>query len=385
MSLYSLVKNAEHPYDALTHGVARLTAEHRVPLTATLELSPVCNFRCPFCYARVSPKELEARGERVLRFADWKRYIDEALEMGTFKLTFTGGECMLHPDFKEIYRYAYEKGAQIVLLSNGSSLTEEIFQLFLECPPEAVYITLYGHSAETYQTVCGNGKYFEIVLNNIKRLNEMGFRVVMQFTADKDNLSDLEAVSDIARELDVKLRYGTAELAFRRVTGEMLDECAPDREETKEAFRNMFQKERGYSLEEFLEKGKHKVYFTPGEVREKGILCGAGRSSFCLNYRGEMQPCISLEAIAIPTKEAPLSECWKKLVAACDEVPCIVECTNCLHRTHCKHCIAAHYGFTKEFGKPAPQLCFKQLYPELAAEREARFAKDGYLYQEDLI
>lgn len=384
MSLYDAVKNAENPYQAFQESLSSLVSARRFPLSAVFELSPVCNFKCPFCYARVSPEELAARGEKVLRFADWKRFIDEARAMGTFKLTLTGGECMLHPDFCEIYRYAYGQGCELTLMTNGSCVTPEILEMFRDCPPEGVYLTLYGSSPETYETVCGSAAFYDRVLRNIRALKELGLSVVLQFTADRDNVAELETVYALSKALDAPLRYTVAEQSFRRCTPEMLEEFAPEEALLHDAAKAIHLDRSGITEETHKARENEPVQLLIMPVIEKGMPCGAGRNSFCINYRGDMLPCVVFDAVSVSTEGRQLSDCWKELVRGCDEIPRLVECTNCIHRMHCRSCIAQHYNACHRFGVPAPRLCWKQLHPAQAAEIQKFYDEHGYLRRKDV-
>ena len=384
MSLYDAVKNAADPYHALQDAVNGLASAKRFPLSAVFELSPVCNFKCPFCYARLSPEELAAKGEKVLRFSDWKRFIDEARAMGTFKLTLTGGECMLHPDFCEIYRYAYGQGCDISLLTNGSCVTPEILAMFRDCPPESIYLTLYGSSPKTYETVCGSAAFYDRVLQNVHALQDLGLQVVLQFTADRDNVAELKDIYALSKTLGVPLRTTVAELSFRRCTPEMLEEFAPEQETLEDVARSIYFDRKRITEEAFRASDDEPVQFAKMPVIEKGVPCGAGRSSFCINYRGEMLPCVVFDAVSVKTDGRPLADCWKELVRGCDEIPRLVECTNCIHRMHCRSCIAQHYDACHQFGVPAPRLCWKRLHPERAAEIQKFYDEHGYIRKKDM-
>ena len=111
MSLYDKIKNSEKtPTEAFKDFFSEHTVKNDFLTMMMLELTPLCNFKCPFCYARVSPEALKAKGVEIKRFDQWKKYIDEAAEMGCMEIALTGGECTLHPDFCKIYEYAYDKG-----------------------------------------------------------------------------------------------------------------------------------------------------------------------------------------------------------------------------------------------------------------------------------
>ena len=115
MSLYESLKRSADLKRSFDEILTYNSRKNRYLLRVLLELSPVCNFACPFCYVRRSPAEMLAEGKSVLRFSYWKGILDQLFDMGVLYVGFTGGECMLHPDFVEIYEYAAQKGFFIFL------------------------------------------------------------------------------------------------------------------------------------------------------------------------------------------------------------------------------------------------------------------------------
>ncbi len=73
------------------------------PLSAYLELTYRCNWRCVFCY---NPRHADRRG---LSLAEWTEVLDDLRTLGTLSLTLTGGEPLTHPDFVAIARAASDR------------------------------------------------------------------------------------------------------------------------------------------------------------------------------------------------------------------------------------------------------------------------------------
>ncbi len=382
MSLYDLVKNSDDKISVYRSFISNAARKKRDLCSATIELSPVCNFTCPFCYARKTKAEIAECGEHIRSFEEWKRIIDELSEIGTSSLTFTGGECMLYPDFSKVYRYAYEKRFGISLLTNCSMLTDEIFDMLVECPPSGIFATMYGASPETYEKVCGNGAYYEIVRKNLKRIADRGINLIVQFTANPDNIDDMVSIGKYAKEIGAHFQHTMDLVNFRRCNTEVVEENTVDREKYLSSADEVF--EFSFFKEGFDERIKREriVPETNLPIIEKGVPCGAGRTSCDFLYNGIMQPCVNFEAIKIETDGRKISDCWSELVAKCDEVKTLTECTNCIHKMKCRHCIAVHYNDTKEFGKPSPRLCYKKLYPERAKYIEDFFNENGYILPE---
>ena len=160
LSLFEMLKQAQENNSDLAKvykkTIRKKADDSRIPVGVQFELLPVCNFNCRFCYVRMSKEEVEKSGHHIMRFDEWKYFIDECINLGTTRLTFSGGECTIHPDFIKLYKYAYARGLEMSLITNGSCITDEIFELFEKCPPNEIHITIYGMSSDTYERNCGN-------------------------------------------------------------------------------------------------------------------------------------------------------------------------------------------------------------------------------------
>lgn len=380
MSLYDIVSAADNKYTAVRDAFMDVARRDRRLMSALLELSPLCNFTCPFCYARVTPEQMKSNGDHVLRFDEWKRIIDGLCELNVTYVGLSGGECMLHPDFQKIYRYVYDKGCCVSLLTNCSALTPEITQMLKECPPEKISITMYGASAETYEKVCGCGAYYEKVVGNVRTIDALGLNYSLGFTANCDNLDDLEAISDFADELGVPFSHTMDFIKFRRCGDEILETNVPDRKKYDEIVKRINHKKGWDQFDkktaDFFES------FVSGMAQDdhkdrKGVPCAAGRTLCAVNYKGEMQPCITFDAIRVDTKGRSIPDCWHEIVSRCDDVAELKECRTCIFRSRCRMCVALHYNDTKQFGIPSPRVCFKKIFPEKAKAIEEKYKATG--------
>ena len=62
-----------------------------------------------------------------MRTADeWLKVAKEAADMGCLFLLLTGGEPLLHPEFKQIYRGLQELGIYLTVNTNGTLIDEEM-------------------------------------------------------------------------------------------------------------------------------------------------------------------------------------------------------------------------------------------------------------------
>lgn len=82
---------SEVKYEApLTKHLFRKATSRGMPLSGTIEVSPVCNFNCRMCYVRKSPQEVAAGERRMLEVGDWLRIAAQARDAGALYMLITG-------------------------------------------------------------------------------------------------------------------------------------------------------------------------------------------------------------------------------------------------------------------------------------------------------
>jgi MoaA/NifB/PqqE/SkfB family radical SAM enzyme len=149
---------------------AWLKGENPAPITIELDMTNVCNHRCPECsgwyFQNRDPESLP-----IDLACDIIRQLSKAQVRG---IIFTGGgEPLCHPQIKEAVKLAYDLGLDVGFITNGSLITEEIARVLLEyC--KWVRISLDAACAKTFEKIHGmNGKTFNKIGNNILLLAQM--------------------------------------------------------------------------------------------------------------------------------------------------------------------------------------------------------------------
>ena len=259
--------------------------------SALLEITPICSLNCPMCYVRLEKDEVVKHGE-ILSGEYWKHIIESIAQMGAMSITLSGGECTMHPDFIEIYRYAYQKGLKITVLTNGTAITDDILDLFSEYPPSVISMTLYGFSKETYDRVCKNGRAFERVIQAIKAIKERQIRLEIKCTFTKSMLSDFPAIYDFVKQNDLVFNYSIWLQNLRNTSSVVVAQESLD-EKDIEFIENIIGRVHAQDPEQVDSRIESQGI---NEIVEKGMLCGAGNDSCCINWKGEMLPCVSMDA-----------------------------------------------------------------------------------------
>lgn len=147
-----------------------MTAEHNklnstTPIASNVcwELTSRCNDACKFCYRQMIKEQL-SREE-----AD--QVLDNLVQSGIKKITFTGGEALLYPHTWHLIRRAHEKGVVTSLITNGILLTAEDLKKYA---PYLNWVTfsLDGPDTETNRLMTRNDGHFQRIVGWIRHLNE---------------------------------------------------------------------------------------------------------------------------------------------------------------------------------------------------------------------
>ena len=116
----------------------------------------------------------------------------------------------MRDDFPEIYRHAKENGLLVTLFTNGTIVTEKIVELFCELPPVEVEISIYGATAEVYESITRVPGSYEKCMRGIRGLLDRGIRVNLKTILMTINRHEFSAMENMARELGVRFRFDAA-------------------------------------------------------------------------------------------------------------------------------------------------------------------------------
>ena len=88
-------------------------------ISVNLHITPACNYECKFCFAHFS------NANTLLRFDEWSQIIQLLHDHGTQKVTFVGGEPLLHPDLSKLLKFSHSLGLTTTIVTNGSLITKK--------------------------------------------------------------------------------------------------------------------------------------------------------------------------------------------------------------------------------------------------------------------
>lgn len=180
----------------------RLTGDSRsfVPVHSVLEIIETCNFACEHCYYSSSP----SKTGRMTR-SDAKRVMDKLHEIGVRALEITGGECTIHPDFKEIASYASNTFDLVAIITNGYRLgtSPELAKFVSALPNVVVQISIDG-MGESHDRFRKHRGSFKAAAKAVRRLRTSNVPVRIASSITVETLSQVADLVALGNVLDVQ-------------------------------------------------------------------------------------------------------------------------------------------------------------------------------------
>ena len=256
------------------------------------------------CYVRMSREEMEEVG-RLRTMEEWTKTAEDMMRAGTLFVLLTGGEPLLYPHFRELYQKLRELGMIITINTNGTLIDEAWADFFAENKPRRINITLYGASNETYERLCHYPGGFDKAVNGIRLLRERNIDVKVNGSLAKANVDDRMKIIELGESLDAPVRINTPE----------------------------------------------------GEAVPGQMACRAGKSSFVVNWQGEMRSCVVLDKPSIPLRDVEFEEAWKFTKKETESLRISARCSSCKLRKVCNTCVAAAIAETGKADGVPEYLC----------------------------
>ena len=143
------------------------------PLLVDIELSSMCNLRCPMCYT-ITDEFSELVNTTRMDWDLYRKIVDEiAGKVPAIRLSLRG-EATLHKKFHDCIRYAKEKGIkEVSTLTHGGKLTLPYFEKMVEAGIDWITISADG-IGEIYERVRKPLKFNDLMnkLADIRRYKE---------------------------------------------------------------------------------------------------------------------------------------------------------------------------------------------------------------------
>lgn len=160
-----------------------------------IRITSSCNFNCQHCYAAEWFNE-----KYELSIEDIKSVIDQAIELGCKKVTFSGGEPLYAQNIIESIRYCFEKKLIIAIESNGV-LVDKLIDALEKDELRKISFAISYDGKKMRDEI-----FVDLVKNNILKLANLGCEIKVQTAITKINVDEIDEILNFSKSNGIKNR-----------------------------------------------------------------------------------------------------------------------------------------------------------------------------------
>ena len=312
---------------------------HGLPAELHVDLTAACTERCVHCYLPDYPN-------RHLPFDLAEKALRQFRDMQGLTVHLTGGECMLHPQFREIASAAKELGLNVVVLSNLTTCDESTVSFLADLDPQFVNVSLYSTDPAEHDAVTRRQGSWKETTDALARLKAAGVHCRLAAPLLKENAGTFPALARFASENGWHL--------------------VPDCDIFPQSDHDRSNLEHAVSPEKL-----HKVLCENKALFDRGWdgtvpppdakVCDIGLARLYLSSAGDWYPCDGMHGFTLGNvRDVSFAEVWRggKLGALRAlrnrDFP---RCAACPDRAFCKVCPACNFNATGSLFDPEPSKC----------------------------
>ncbi|MDK2892718.1 MAG: hypothetical protein PWQ49_1110 [Methanohalophilus sp.] len=269
----------------------------RVPDQFSIAITDRCPNRCIHCGADgfVTDKELTA--DQIVNT------IEQAIDLGSYLISFDGGETMVRNDIVEIAQRVDSQKTINTCFTSGFGLTQKRAQDLKNAGMYAMRISIDSPEEEEHDRIRGRKGAFRDAIEGIKNSLDAGMLTDMFVVISPDNIDQLEDFYGMAESM------GMHEMSIYEIiaVGRWLEH--EDEVITKKDVKHLekFQKNKNHM------NGGPRVTAFPYFMGPEMFGCFAGRRWMHVTPAGEVIPCAYTPLSFGNVKEESLADIWKHM------------------------------------------------------------------------
>jgi MoaA/NifB/PqqE/SkfB family radical SAM enzyme len=284
-------------FDRLISAQIASVLKKRVPDQSSIGITMRCPNKCIHCGAA------DIIADPELSLDEVNRVIDESIELGSYLISFDGGEPMLRHDLADMVRHVDKSRAIATSFSSGYGLTPEKAKELKAAGMYAVRISIDSPRREEHERVRGRVGSYDDAMTGIDNALAAGILTDMFVVVSPDNIDELEDFYTLAEN------KGMHEMSLYEIiaVGRWLhheDETIGPSDVDR---LGRFQKEKNK-----LRDGPRITAF-PYFMGPDMFGCFAGRRWVHITSGGDVLPCAYTPLKFGNIRDEPLKVIWKRM------------------------------------------------------------------------
>ena len=314
-------------YDIGIEKVLEDALYNEIPVSATIELATICNWRCKHCY-------IPQHNDKGMSFAQITSVLDELRDIGVFQLVLTGGELLLRSDILDIVEYARKKHFRVNILSNASLVTEEIAARLAELYITDYSLSIFSLNEEIHDGITNSKGSLKAALKGVEILNKYKIPIEIKTPLLSDNYKEFIKIKEFC---DINgFTYSTSPCIFPKINGDMspLDFSLDS-----------------HQLDEIIADADKAVNYK-ALYEMPHYMCATLRHSLAISSNGDVFPCNSFYKKVGNVLETSIKEIWSsELYSSLRNLKNEDSkyCNDCELVSFCERCPGTIYSETNDF------------------------------------
>lgn len=286
------------------------------PLIVSYLTTYRCNQNCKYC-------NWEKNHSNEMTTEEAISVIKQMKENGTYKLGFSGGECLVREDIDTLLECAHKVGLITSIATNGRAVPKHINAI--EKYVDIVHVSLDGPE-EIHDSLRGKGSH-QSVIDAILAAKQSGVKVVTNIVLTSLTIKHIPYIINLAKKMEFEVLFQPVFSYKLSANKDAIEKFKPEKKDlikTVELLIN--EKKKGSPIGNSYSLLNYVLDNWP-EGRLKSCLAGSLFATLAPN--GNVMPCLFLEdrnrwlnAVEQGFKDAFLNSNCKKIVDNCNGCYC---------------------------------------------------------------
>jgi MoaA/NifB/PqqE/SkfB family radical SAM enzyme len=286
-------------FDRMVHAEVAWLLHRRVPDQFSIAVIRGCPNNCIHCAA--PQRKGPSLSQDVI-----KRAIGEALDMGSYIITFDGGEPMLRPDLPLLVSSVDDR-AIAACFTSGYGLTSDLASSLRRAGLYAVRVSIDAPQEKEHDRVRGRLGAFRDAASGVRNALDAGLLVDLFMVVSPSNIDDLDEAYELARSLRVH------ELSLYEIVAVGRWSSHEDEVLTKSDVGRLERFAKEMNRSDDSAGALPRVTAFPHLLSEDMFGCFAGRRWIHVDASGEALPCAYMPKSFGNIMDRSLADIWEDM------------------------------------------------------------------------
>ena len=283
-----------------------------VPISTQIEVTQSCNLLCRHCYNywRGESSSTPSTLDREHLF----QTLEELDRYKIFRVTFTGGEPLLHKDLViEAIRWATARKIDCAVNSNLTTVSEEDAFALKESGVQAILVSLISFDEETHDRITQRRGSFKKTVKGIRNVLTARIPLMVHTVVSQANRDQVYETGRFVANLGVKAFAATKVSPTLGVPH--FSEYGLSKEMTKQSLEALLKLREDFALQTDILECYPLCLIGDAQRFTQFVKrsCSAGTTTMVIGANGDIRPCIHSNEVSGNIFKEGLKEAWMRM------------------------------------------------------------------------